>query len=347
MKKLLVYLFIFCATFSNAQVKKYIRKASKAIEKSNFERAREYFFKAYTIDKNNYKSNEGLGVVLAEFMGRYEEAIPYLEFARAHSPKDTSIDVIYALAKSYHHMGEYDKALGLYKKLDGTFAIEDDDRQYQLELKKRKEDCDYGIQNTSTVNPKDFYIVNAGSTINTAMAEYVPVITNKNELIFTSRRQDSPKEKLNKSDGKYYESMYLSKIENGRPQTVRRYTVPDLYLKSKYPKHHESVISMSPDGKTLFVFRDARIYEINTDSIGKTEPTKLAKTINFDYYQSHAYLSSDRKTLLFTSEASGGVGGVDIYKSVKGTDGKWGAPENLGMSINTVYDEDSPYLSND
>ena len=347
MKHLFICFFILCATISSAQMKKYIRKASRAIEKSNFEGAREYFLKAYNLDKNNYKPNEGLGVVLAEFMGKYEEAIPYLETAYNKSSKDTSIDVVYALAKSYHHMGEYDKALKLYNKLDGTVALEDDDKLYQLEIKKRKEDCLYGLQNQNNPLSKDYYILNAGPNINTSMSEYVPVVTVKNDLIFTSRRKDSPKEKINKLDGKYYESMYISKIENGKPQSARRYTVPDLYLKSKFRKHHESIISMSPDGKTLFVFRDAKIYEINIDSVTKTEPTKLAKTINFDYYQSHAYLSVDRKTLLFTSEADNSIGGIDIYKSTKGSNGEWTKPENLGKNINTEYDEDSPYLSED
>lgn len=347
MKKIYILSFILCIGVSQAQINKYVRKASRAIEKSNFERAREYFLKAYNVDKNNYKANQGLGVVLAEFMTRYEEALPYLETAYNQKPADHSIDVVYALAKSYHHIGEYEKATEFYNKLEGSVALEDDDKQYQLDLKKRKDDCTYGLANKNTSNQKDWYIVNAGSNINTSAPEYVPVITSKNELIFTSRRKDSPKEKVQKEDGKYYESMYLSKIENGKPKSVRRYTVPDLYLKSKYSKHHESIISVSPDGKTLFVFRDAKIYEVNMDSASKIEPTKLAKTINFDYYQNHAYLTKDRKTLLFTSEAKEGMGGLDIYRSDKDANGQWGNPVNLGTSINTIYDEDSPYLTDD
>lgn len=347
MKKIYILIFIFFIGLSQAQINRYVRKASRAIGKSNFERAREYFLKAYNVDKNSYKANLGLGVVLGEFMARYEEALPYLENAYNQKSTDPSVDAVYALAKSYHHMGEYEKAIEFYNKLDGSVALEDDDKQYQLDLKKRKDDCLYGLANKNTSNQKDWYIVNAGSNINTTAPEYVPVITSKNELIFTSRRKDSPKEKVQKEDGKYYESMYISKIENGKPKSVRRYTVPDLYLKSKYRKHHESIISVSPDGKTLFVFRDAKIYEINMDSTSKTEPTKLAKTINFDYYQNHAYLTKDRKTLLFTSEAKEGMGGLDIYRSDKDANGQWGNPVSLGTSINTIYDEDSPYLSDD
>lgn len=347
MKHIFISILILCSVPSFSQVKKYIKKATRATEKSHFMKAREYYLKAYAIDKTNYNANEGLGVVLAEFMERYDEAIPYLEYAFYKSPKDTSIDVVYALGKSYEYTGQYEKALAMFARLKNTTAVEDDDRRYQMDIRKRIEDCQYGLSNANTPSSTDFYIINAGPVINTAMPEYVPVITPNNELIFTSRRQDTPDEKLQKEDGKYYESMYLSELKNGRPQGVRRYTVPDLYMKSKFKKHHESVVSMSPDGKTLYVFRDSKIYEVSTDALTKTEPKKLAKSVNFNYYQSHAYLSKDRKTLLFTSESDKGLGGIDIYKTTKGENGEWLAPENLGAFINTAYDEDAPYLSDD
>ncbi len=347
MKQLITCVFIFSSLLASSQIKKYIRKASRAIEKSNMELGRNYYLKAYNLDNTNYKSNMGLGIVLSEYMDRHEEAIPYLETAYNKSPKDTMADLIYALAKCYHHMGKYEQALNLYHKLDASVALEDDDKLYQLELAKRKEDCSYGLSNTGAKNEKQYYIINAGTNINTKNPEYVPVLTPNNELIFTSRRQDTPKEKVNKADGKYYESMYISKLENGKPKSVRRYTLPDLYLKSSFRKHHESIISMSPDGKTLFVYRDSKVYEINIDAVSKEQPKKLSKTINFDYYQSHASLSKDGKTLLFTSEAADAVGGIDIYKSVKSENGEWGKPENLGKTINTVYDEDAPFLLED
>lgn len=347
MKKIFILIcavFLFSNSFS--QAKRYMRKANRIIEKSDFNKAKDYYLKAYNLDKNKYEPNEGLGLIYAELMGNYQEAIPYLETALKVSPKDTSIDVIYALGKSYHHIGEYQKALDMYQRLQGSVALEDDDKQYQLDVTKRKEDCNYALKNNTNKQGK-FYIINAGKNINTSAPEYVPVVNNNQELIFTSKRKDQEQEKLNLEDGKYFESMYISKVVNGKPQGARRYTVPDLLLKSNFKKRHESVISMSPDGKILFVYRDSKIYEIPVDSISKAEPTKLSKTINFDYYQSHAYLSKDGKTILFTSEDEGGMGGLDIYKSTKNSTGQWEKPENLGGIINTIYDEDSPYLTDD
>jgi cell division protein FtsN len=41
------------------------------------------------------------------------------------------------------------------------------------------------------------------------------------------------------------------------------------------------------------------------------------------------------------------MGGLDIYKAEKGANGDWGAAVNLGSKINTVYDEETPFLVDD
>lgn len=347
MRSLYGYIFVLMVSASYAQMNGYIRKASRATAKNKLELARTYYLKAYALDTNYYRANLGLGVVLSEFMDRPKEALPYLEKAYHHSPADTSIDLIFALLKCYQHFGKYDKALEMHQKLNGSTALVDDDLVYQMDLKKRKKDCVYALNKLNTPLTKDYYVINLGSKINTNMPEYVPVITPREELIFTSKRKDLPQEKLNEVDGKYFESMYISKLENGVPQTVSRYTLPDSQRNPKFWKYHESVISISPDGKWLYVYRDNKLYEVPTDSVQTSGPKKLPKMINFGYYQNHAYLSKDAKTLFFTSDAEEGLGGTDIYQSTKEADGNWGKPKNLGKPINTEYDEEAPFLSDD
>jgi outer membrane protein OmpA-like peptidoglycan-associated protein len=344
---LLLILVIFSQSIAFSQIKRYLRKAAHATDNGRFDKAREYYLKALAINKDNYSANVGFGVTLSEFMDQPEEALPYLQNAYRHTPKDTLPDLLYALAKCYQHFGNFTESINFIDMLGGAVSLDEDDKLFQLDLKKRREDCVYAMANTSNTNPKDWYVVNLGSTVNSKTPEYVPVITPNNELLFTSKRQDDKKEKISDLDGKYFESMYLSQTENGKFTAPRRYTVPDLYLSSKYRKHHESVISMSPDGKKLYVYRDNKIFEIDMDNLKKENPKKLSKSINFAYYQNHAYISKDGKTLYFTSEAKDGYGGVDIYKAQKVGEGVWGKPENLGPNVNTAYDEDAPFLSDD
>lgn len=354
MKKRIVQLFYGSCVFfilllqACNTVTHYVNKAARKTEDGNMVEARRWYQKALDKAPENYKANLGLGITLSEFMDRYEEGYPYLQKALEKSPKDTFVDLLFALGKCKQHIGEYEAALSFYNRLNNVIAIADDNAAFQMELKKRKEDCTYGIQHKDYTSPTDWYVVNLGKGINTDMPEYVPVITPGNVLLFTSKRKDSKKETINYWDGKYFESMYISEPEpNGYYKRVRRYTLPDLVATSRFRKGHESVISMSPDGKTLFVYRNTRIYEIAMNELESKEPRKMTKTVNFDYYQNHACLSSDGTTLFFTSESEGGVGGNDIYMARREAEGVWSKPVNLGAPVNTAYDEDAPFLAPD
>lgn len=347
MKKFIVFLFIFSASLSFAQINSYLRKADKAVASNKIDRAKDLYAKAYALDKNNYEANLGLGFVLCEFMSRYEEALPYLETAYSKNTKDTFPDLVVSLGKCYQHIGEFEKAKNLFSTVNVKITQDKDEELYNsIDLKKRMADCDFAEKNKNLIYDKNVYVGNIGPKINTEMAEYVSVINDRQELIFTSRRKDSENEKRSDLDGKYFENMYISKLENGKPQAVKTYTLADHLLKTNHKRKHISVISASSDGKKLYMYQNNKVHEVNVDANGKSTKA-LSKNVNMDYYQNHASISKDGSTLFFTSEDERGNGGLDIYKSIKGSNGEWGAPENLGNVINTPHDEDSPYLSDD
>jgi hypothetical protein len=76
-----------------------------------------------------------------------------------------------------------------------------------------------------------------------------------------------------------------------------------------------------------------------------TPVSKLNKNINSKYYESHAAPSADGKKLYFTSNREGGLGNLDIYVSEKDGSGDWGPAVNLGSEINTPYNEDTPFIT--
>jgi len=73
----------------------------------------------------------------------------------------------------------------------------------------------------------------------------------------------------------------------------------------------------------------------------------LGENINSNQAETHASVSSDGNTLYFTSNKKGGLGGLDIYSSKKMKNGQWGSGENLGPKINTIYNEETPFLAAD
>lgn len=65
-----------------------------------------------------------------------------------------------------------------------------------------------------------------------------------------------------------------------------------------------------------------------------------------DFSCAHPALSTDGRTLIFASNRPGGLGGMDLWKSV--FDGaSWSEPINLGPTVNTEGNELFPYLAPD
>ena len=54
----------------------------------------------------------------------------------------------------------------------------------------------------------------------------------------------------------------------------------------------------------------------------------------------------DGKKLYYISDMPGGLGGTDIYE-VTINNGHYGAPKNLGPTVNSKYKEYTPYVDGD
>lgn len=86
------------------------------------------------------------------------------------------------------------------------------------------------------------------------------------------------------------------------------------------------------------------IYESSYNGKNWSTPKKLDGLINSSYNETSACLSSDGKTLYFTSDRPGGYGGMDIWQSELMENGNWGPAINLGSHVNTSKDEESPFI---
>lgn len=328
---------------SCSEEKKLIRKASNAVDVYDYDKAISYYDQVLDKDSNNFAANAGKGVVLSEYMAKYDKAIPYLERANKRSPEKTSNKINNDLGKSYHYIGNYPRALYFYGK--SSADNKEDSPDYDILLSKRIADCKFAMENPG-INPTELQSVkNVGSAINTDMPEYGPIYTN-GKLIFTSKRKDTSKEKKNGLDRRYFESMYISTISTGSFSAPRRFTLPDKGEDSKFSKGGESAVSISADGKTLYIFKGGKLYEAEMTDSTKSEK-KLGNNINFSPLQGHAFITSDGKMLLFTAESKNGRGGTDIYKSIKRENGEWSDPSLLPYNINTDYNEDAPFLTED
>lgn len=76
-----------------------------------------------------------------------------------------------------------------------------------------------------------------------------------------------------------------------------------------------------------------------------TNPINLGSSINtVKAINKEPFISEDKSTLYFSSNAKGGYGGFDIYYCSKDKDG-WSKPQNIGEEINSEFDENQFSIS--
>lgn len=112
-----------------------------------------------------------------------------------------------------------------------------------------------------------------------------------------------------------------------------------------------TLCSISADGNRLYLAkyegRESALYISTRNDTAWSACVKMSKPVNSNYDQTFASESADGETLFFTSNRKGGIGGLDIYMSKKNDKGQWGSPVNLGKSVNSIYNEETPYLAAD
>lgn len=110
----------------------------------------------------------------------------------------------------------------------------------------------------------------------------------------------------------------------------------------------ETSVSISVDGNTLYFSSNREggkggfdIYVAVKDKKGNwSSPKNLGEVINTEFDEESPFISSDGKTLFFSSRGHEGMGGYDIYKSTYDEKSKkWSKPQNIGYPINTVDDD--------
>ena len=138
--------------------------------------------------------------------------------------------------------------------------------------------------------------------------------------------------------------------------------VPVKELNSKY---HDGSVTISQDGNTMYFTSDS--FRENSFEKDKANKLKFGRNNLFkatyengkwgaitslpfnssDYSTGNPSLSKDGKTLYFSSNMPGSIGGVDIWKVAVTENGSFGKPENLGKKINTEGNESFPFITAD
>ena len=115
--------------------------------------------------------------------------------------------------------------------------------------------------------------------------------------------------------------------------------IPDYKNKSPYVSYY-----VSKDDKYLLISAEQNETEGGRDfyvcfktKTGWSSPLNLGGDINSKGEENSIFLAADNKTIYFSSDGLGGLGGYDLFvsKRLDDTWTRWSTPENLGAPINT------------
>ncbi|MFZ5942351.1 MAG: hypothetical protein ACOYXB_17425 [Bacteroidota bacterium] len=235
-------------------------------------------------------------------------------------------EVVFYLGKAYLVNDRIEDAIREFNR----FLSIVDEKIYDTDLVREQIDaCNAAIELKK--KPVDTDFLNLGDKINTRFSDINPVVSgDEQSIVYVSKLQ-------------FYDAAFYSTKVNGE-WTPPRNIVPELGVDGDvYPT------ALSYDGKELFIYRNddfiGNLYHSTLVNGVWTPLEKLGEPISTKYWESHASVSRDGKTLYFTSNRKDGYGGLDIYTSERQPNGSWGQPVNLGPKVNSRLNEETPFIS--
>ncbi len=315
----------------NKKAKKLYEKADKKYKERSFYEALNLLEEAAREDPSFFEAQIRMGS-LYKAIGQ-EDSVYAKYQAYLNTSPDPIASVIEKLAFMAFDRGEYKKSSSFLN-------------QFLIKVPERRGGDDIGLLLTSISfareqieNYQDSISIEIlPSNINKFKLQYLPSVTVDNSAMFYTKRDQVSGD----------EDIVVSYFRNGEWQPAQ-----SVSSRINTPLN-EGACSVSADGRIMiFTSCDKR------DSYGSCDlyitkkvgdiwsrPKNLGKTVNSRYWESQPSLSADGKTLYFSSNRVGGMGGRDLWVS-KNIDGKWTLPVNLGRKINSAKDETTPFIHPD
>ncbi|MBN2481130.1 MAG: PD40 domain-containing protein [Bacteroidales bacterium] len=282
-----------------------------------------------------------IGICYLNTESEKKTAIQYLEEAvekvsEKYNPgsfkeMNAPIDAYFFLGSAYRVDNQLDKAVKAYQSYKELLNPRDEYNNLLIDQYIRSCHNALGMQQ----NPVSLLATNVGGPVNNESSNANPVVSGDGQsLAYTSpgSRQG-------------YDIFYTTLTNGvwGEPGNI----TSQLGGSSKM----FNTSSLSYDGKTLYLVArdpfDSDIYYSTYNRNRWARAEKMDKPVNGKSNETHVSITADGQTLFFTSDRKGGEGDLDIYKSTLNKKGKWSKPVNLGPEINTLFNEDTPFISPD
>ena len=287
-------------------------------------------------DPRFYEAHILLGQLYSD-QGDWEKAV-------THYSKAVSLDSLY-FPPALYNLGRAEMRTGRY--LEAKSHLEAYLRQPKTTAKLRTDaqqlisNCIFALSfpgNLFQTEP-----LSVGDSVNTELDEYWPSVTGDGmELCFTREVRRASAYGPDRQ-----EDFYISKWTSDGYWGLARNAGAPLNTAG-----NEGAQSISSDGRSMYFTACDRndgqgrcdIYYSVFDGTRWSPGVNIGQPVNSAYWESQPSISPNGRMLFFVSNRPGGFGGMDIWYSILGENGKWGKPVNPGKTINTSGDEFSPFI---
>ena len=345
-KRFFILVFsVFAVTRIQAQAEianELVALANEMFQFGDYNDALEIYKQAIEFDEDNVEANFMAGRCYLKTTAYKANSVDHFLFVYNKNEEYNNM-LLYYIAEGYRFDYEFDLAIEYFTKFENELNVnyrwfgDKDVEALKLRAAKRIRECQNAKKFTKV--KKKISITNLGDVVNSEDMDYAPTLNlNEDILIFTSRRAGTTGG-LKDVDNLYFEDIWVSYLENGE------WTYPKNMGDVVNSESHDSNIGLSPDGKTLFIYKSDNggdIYASKQKGDKWSKPKPFEKFINTTESETSICISSDDKYMFYSSSKEGGIGGLDLYMSVKDEKGKWTDPTNVGLTINTEFDEESP-----
>jgi outer membrane protein OmpA-like peptidoglycan-associated protein len=336
-KEILLLLFLL-VSIQLAGQKSLLKQANQYYDNGQYREALELFERQKKIDK---KTRVRRGIAYY-YTNQPEKCIQDMELAFKTGKKDP-LTFLYTAHSLFDQM-DYINAATHYKNYLRILNNEPPDRN---DIIRRLKTCESG--NKLKFNQQRAFVENMGNIINSVndethciygRSERPSILYSSNKDISTGGMRDEQGLR-NDLKGKYFSDMYAVELIDGN------WTSFFPFNQLQNTTKHEYIQDLSESGDQIYYiqsltksngifYRDSLHSKVGTPEVFLSP--FVAEKADRDFF-----LYND-STVLFSSLRAGGFGGYDIYVMLK-KDGAWQNPKNLGPSINTPYDEITPFLT--
>jgi hypothetical protein len=308
------------------------KRADEYFREKNFESALKY----YSSVSERKKVSPALMLQIAEssyFLKKYRQAIDAYEIYLTTNPSLPE-NSLFQLAESCVSLGENVKALKYYKKLIDDFG---DD---QVVVKKI-----WRLNNIKFLYEDSSHFAVRPLTINSSAGDLFGQSLG-NGFVFLSNRNDTRVvQKVDAATNKPFHQLYYSPvIPDSTISGALKIGRPSKFQKTNFKFHVGPFASYYRDSKMVVTVLGRHSKFVFAEKVGNTWVHQSEFSLNGEHYSvTDPAMSEEGTVLYFASDMPGGFGGKDLYRTVL-QNGKWSRPVNLGETINTKYDEMSPFV---